>query len=92
MNIQEYVNKQYGGKPDWFVDEVDSYYHKNRINEILNVKEYLAGKHKIKNRQIEEWQGKKYFPRIIILNYAKTILNFSTSILLTTTITGTKMR
>jgi SPP1 family phage portal protein len=89
MNIQEYVNKQYGGKPDWFVDEVDSYYHKNRINEILNVKEYLAGKHKILNRQVEEWQGKKYFPRIIILNYAKTILNFSTSYLLSNPITIT---
>ena len=82
MNIKEYVNRQYEGASDWFVDEVDNYYNKNRINDVLNVKDYLQGKHSILDRQVEEWNGQKYFPTIILLNYARNVINFHTSYLL----------
>lgn len=55
--------------------------------DILNIKEYLSGKHAILNKQVEMWNGKEFHPRTIVLNYAKTILNFSTSYLLKNPVT-----
>ncbi len=73
----------------WFTEEVSKVDNMKRINNILDIKEYLAGKHKILNRQVEEYNGKKYYPRIVILQYAKTILNFETAYLLQNPITIT---
>ncbi|ADL07763.1 phage portal protein [Thermosediminibacter oceani] len=89
MDIREYVEKYYPNSKFWFTDEVKQLYHQSRIKEVLDIKEYLSGKHKILNRQEEVWNGKKYYPRIIILNYAKTILNFATSYLLKNPVTLT---
>ncbi len=87
MDIREYVNKKYGGKRDWFVDEVNTVYNQKRIKKILDIKEYLAGKHSILNKPAEMWNGQLYEPKKIILQYAKTTLNFSTSYLLQNPIT-----
>jgi len=67
---------------EWFIDEVKSYHNQKRINEILDIKEYLSGKHKITQRPNEMWNGKVYEPRKIVLQYAKTLLSFQTNYLL----------
>ena len=89
LDIIEYVNKNYDNAFDWFVQEVEKVYHKERINKIINIKEYLSGNHKILNRSVEYWNGKPFYPKIIILQYAKTILNFSSMYLLKNPVTIT---
>lgn len=90
MNLQEYINVVHDAQLNWFVSECNSYYHISRINKIVDIKEYLSGSHLINNRPAEMWNGKTFEPRRIILQYAKTILNFSISYLLKNplTITG----
>ncbi|WP_273484727.1 phage portal protein [Desulforamulus ruminis] len=87
MNLQEYINNIHDGKVDWFVSECNSYYHMSRINKIIDIKEYLNGSHSILNRPAEKWNGKTFEPRRIVLQYAKTVLNFSTSYLLKNPVT-----
>ena len=87
MNLQDYINLVHDGKQDWFISECNSFYHTNRINKIIDIKEYLSGKHLINNRPIEMWNGKQFEPRKIVLQYAKTVLNFSTSYLLKNPVT-----
>ena len=82
MDIKEYINKNYDGANDWFVDECNSIYHQQRVNKVLDIKQYLAGQHKILNRQIEYYNGRQFYPRTIVLQYAKTLINFSVSYLL----------
>lgn len=89
MNLQEYISVVHDGKQDWFVSECNSYYHQNRINKIIDIKEYLSGSHAILNRPAEQWNGKTFEPRRIVLQYAKTVLNFSTSYLLKNPVTIT---
>ena len=87
MNLQDYINKYYDGNRNWFVQFTSEYGNWERIANIINVKEYLNGKHAILNRGVEMWNGKEFHPRTIVLNYAKTILNFSTSYLLKNPVT-----
>jgi SPP1 family phage portal protein len=89
LNLQEYISVVHDGKQDWFVSECNSYYHQNRINKIIDIKEYLSGSHAILNRPAEQWNGKTFEPRRIVLQYAKTVLNFSTSYLLKNPVTIT---
>ena len=87
MNLQDYINKYYDGDSKWFVQFTSEYGNWQRISNIINIKEYLNGKHAILNRGVEMWNGKEFHPRTIVLNYAKTILNFSTSYLLKNPVT-----
>jgi len=89
MNIQEYVRDFYDNRSDWFVEEVGTLYNQQRIMNVISNKEYLSGQHKILERMIETYNGKDFYPRKIILQYAKTILNFSISYLLSKPITLT---
>lgn len=92
MDIQQYINLTYNGNPYWFVDEVKQYHHQAKVMDILNKKEYLSGLHKILKRPVEQYNGKVYEPRKVVLQYCKTILNFQTSYLLQkpVTLTGEK--
>jgi len=89
LNLQEYINFVHDGKQDWFVSECNNYYHQNRINKIIDIKEYLSGSHTIINRPAETWNGKTFEPRRIVLQYAKTVLNFETAYLLKNPVTIT---
>jgi SPP1 family phage portal protein len=53
------------------------------------LKEYLSGKHAILNRPNEQYNGKPYKTRKIVLQLAKTLLNFETSFLLKNPVTLT---
>lgn len=85
--LQEYVSNNYDNKVYWFKDEVQRYWHINRVRDILDNRDYLSGKHKIKLRQDEVYNGKVFTTRKIILNYAKTLLQFETAFLLKNPIT-----
>lgn len=80
--LQEYINDKYNGQTDWFVNVVNDTIAQQRINGIIDKKEYLDGKHLISTRPNEQWNGKEYKVRRITLQYAKTILNFATAYLL----------
>lgn len=82
MDIQEYIKRTYDGDEKWFVEEVSMTSHKQRIQDILDKKDYLSGQHNILNRPTEQYNGKDYEPRKIVLQYSKTIVNFQTSYLL----------
>jgi len=89
MNLQEYIEKKYDNKFNWFEEETNRMYHQDRVDKVIQIKEYLSGKHKILNRSVEYWNGKPFYPKIIVLQYAKTILNFSTMYLLKNPVTLT---
>lgn len=85
--LNEYINSKYDGDMYWFTDEVKDYWHINRVRDILDNRDYLSGKHKIKNRIDEVYNGKVFTTRKICLNYAKTLLSFETAFLLKNPIT-----
>ena len=89
MTLREYIQKYYDNSPTWFQDEVTKQWHFERVQNILDLKEYLSGKHAILNRPNEQYNGKPYKTRKIVLQLAKTLLNFETSFLLKNPVTLT---
>ena len=87
MTLREYIKKYYDNSPVWFQDEVTKQWHVERVQNILDLKEYLSGKHAILNRPNEQYNGKPYKTRKIVLQLAKTLLNFETSFLLKNPVT-----
>jgi len=92
MTLREYIKKYYDNSPVWFQDEVIKQWHFERVQNILDLKEYLSGKHAILNRPNEQYNGKPYKTRKIVLQLAKTLLNFETSFLLKNPVTLTSCR
>lgn len=89
MNIEKYIQEIHNNKNDWFIDEVNTVPNQQRVLDIFGLKQYLNGNHKIIHRQPETYNGKEFHPRKIVLQYAKTILNFQSSYLLQNPITLT---
>jgi SPP1 family phage portal protein len=89
MNLQQYIKEFYEGRSDWFVEEVQSVLNQQKVMNVLNLKDYLDGKHKILQKPNEKFAGKEYVPRKIVLNHALTLLNFQTSFLLQNPVTIT---
>lgn len=82
MDIQEYISRTHNGEKFWFKEEVSMPFHQERVNEVLSKKDYLSGQHKILTRGMEQYNGKDFEPRKIVLQYSKTIVNFQTSYLM----------
>lgn len=89
MNLKEYIKEKYEGRSDWFIEEVQSVTNQQRVMNVLNLKDYLDGKHKILQKPNEKFGGKEYVPRKIVLNHALTLLNFQVSFLLQNPVTIT---
>ncbi|MBY6273524.1 MAG: phage portal protein, partial [Bacillaceae bacterium] len=89
MNLEQYIKEKYEGRADWFIEEVQSVTNQQRVMNVLNLKDYLNGSHKILQKQPYIYNGKEFHPRKIILQYAKTLLNFQVSFLLQHPITIT---
>lgn len=87
MIISEYIGQNYYNPDYWFEEEVNKVSNQLRIRDILDKKEYLSGLHNIIKRPNEYYNGKVYETRKIVLQYAKTILNFQTSYLLSKPVT-----
>lgn len=87
MNIQEYIKIVHNGNPFWFIDEVNHPENAKRIYDVVNKKKYLDGRHAILNRVVENYNGKPYEQKAIVLQYAKLITQLETTYLLKTPVT-----
>lgn len=92
MSINNYILYNYNNSPYWFTEEVKQGYHIQRISNVIKNKDYLMGTHKILQREDSLYKGKEYVTTKLILQTAKTILNFHNTYLLgkPLTITGTE--
>ena len=84
MNLKEYIKTVHNGNSFWFVDEVSHFENQKRILDTIEKKKYLDGKHAISNKVVENYNGKPYEQRAILLQYAKLIVNLETTYLLKT--------
>lgn len=82
MNLEDYILNKYNNEPNWFETETQEGYNLQRISKVLNNKEYLGGKHKILNKEDVKWKGKEFVTTKLVLQEAKTILNFHSTYLL----------
>jgi SPP1 family phage portal protein len=87
--LEQYIKDKYDNQSDWFIEEVQSVSNQQRVLDVINKKEYLNGKHKIKQTPSYKYGGKEFEPRRIVLQYAKTLLNFQQNYLLGNPITLT---
>lgn len=87
--LQNYINVMGYNPESWFVDECNQIYHSDRILQALNIKEYLSGKHAITLKPDEKFNNRIFKVRKIVLQYAKTIINFQTSFVLKNPVTLT---
>lgn len=92
MKLEQYIIEEHESRSNWFMEEIQTVANQERVLNIVNLKEYLNGEHKIKHRPSEMYNGKEFVPRKIILQYAKTLLNFQTAYLLQhpVTLTGSE--
>ncbi|GIP51828.1 phage portal protein [Paenibacillus vini] len=86
--INDFIS-DYGYNNDWFVEFVNDTVNQQRVNKVLDVKEYLAGKHAINKRPPEMFNNKPFIPRKIVLSYAKRLLEFGTAYLIGNKVTLT---
>ncbi|MEK4628712.1 phage portal protein [Solibacillus sp. FSL R7-0682] len=80
--LEEYIASKYKGNKFWFKDEIAQFINYNRIHETREYKEYLDGQHDILNNPNYMYNGQLVSPRKIVINLAKTIINFKTQYLL----------
>ncbi|MED4415872.1 phage portal protein [Schinkia azotoformans] len=89
MNIEQYIKEYHDGRSDWFIEEVSTVANQSRVLKVMNLKDYLSGQHAITQRPNEYYNGKEFVPRRIVLQYAKTLLNFQTAYLMQNPVTLT---
>lgn len=82
QTIEKYILDRYDGSDIWFEEEVRQAEHLNRISKVINNREYLSGKHRILTKEDAKWKGKEYVTTKLILQQAKTLLNFHSTYLL----------
>lgn len=87
MDLKQYIDVKYKGKSDWFLEELNSFSNQNKITDTVAIKEYLNGEHKILNRPNFQYNGEVVNPRRIVIQLAKTIVNFKTQYLLKNPVT-----
>ncbi len=82
MNLDKYLQVKHKGSSHWFLEEVNSYDNQERLQGVFEKKKYLDGQHKILKRDSFRYNGQVIEPRKIVIQMAKTILNFQTQYLL----------
>ena len=82
QNLEQYIQDKYKGNYNWFTKEIKESYHLRRIADVINNKQYLSGGHKILQRKDFKWKKEQYITKKLILQQAKTILNFHATYLL----------
>lgn len=80
--IDEYIQNVYQNNPLWFVEECNKTINTHRISKVFGLKEYLSGRHKVLTREDMKFKEKEFKVKKLILNNAKTILNFHSTYLL----------
>lgn len=82
MELNEYIKAKYDNEKQWFVDFVAEPSNQISKQDIHSKKEYIDGSHAILQSASYNYNGKVYNPRKIVVSYAKTLLNFQKSFLL----------
>ena len=82
MSLELYIQNQYGNNPKWFMEEINQGNHASRIASVISNRDYLAGRHKVLQREDSKYKGKTLITRKTILNYAKTVVRFHNTYLL----------
>ena len=59
MNLEQYIKEYHEGRSDWFIEEVQSVTNQQRVMNVLNLKDYLNGSHKILQKQPYIYNGKE---------------------------------
>ncbi|MCE5221048.1 MAG: phage portal protein [Clostridium sp.] len=80
--IEEYIKNEYTNDIFWFTKEVEKPHNTTRIAKVRTLKNYLHGTHKVLGRQDTKYKDKEFKVKKLILNNAKTILNFHSTYLL----------
>lgn len=80
--LSYYIEKQYSNNPRWFEEEVNQGNHAKRISDVINNRDYLAGRHKVLLRQDSQYKGKTLVVNKTVLQYAKTVIRFHDTYLL----------
>lgn len=86
MNLEEYIKEYYPNADWWFVSECCQQQHKDRVQNIANIKYYLDG-HRKNDNQLINIDGRMVEPTRIKLNFAKVLLDYVVSFLLKNPIT-----
>ncbi len=87
--LETYLKLYHENRSEWFLDEIGMVSQQQRVIKINDLKEYLNGDHAILHKPNEMYGGKEFKPRKIVLQYAKTLLNFQTAYLLQNSVTLT---
>lgn len=77
--LQQFIHEQGYDPVYWFVEFVNETSQQMRIRDIIDKKEYLAGKHKVTERPAEMFAGKLIEPRRVVLQYARRLIEYATS-------------
>lgn len=80
--LEQYISIVYKNSPLWFTEEINKNGNSQRIAKVFSLKNYLSGQHKVLTRTDMKYQEKEYKVKKLILQNAKTILNFHTTYLL----------
>ena len=80
--IDKYIQDLYKNDVLWFTNEVDKTINTHRISKVFGLKEYLAGRHRVLGREDMKFKDKEFKVKKLILQNAKTILNFHSTYLL----------
>lgn len=83
-SLDNYIQNQYLNNPKWFMEEINQGNHAARIASVVANRNYLAGVHKVLNREDSQYKGKQFIVRKTILNYAKTVIKFHDTWLVST--------
>lgn len=87
--LDQYIASKYKDRSKWFIDEVKSFHNQEKVREVEGIKNYLDGKHNILKRKSYEYNGEIFEPKKIVMQYAKTLLDFQRTYLLNNPITLT---
>lgn len=82
MKIDNYIETVYKNNPFWFIEEVNKTINIHRISKVFALKDYLRGNHNVLNREDIKFKDKEFRVKKLILQNAKTILNFHSTYLL----------
>jgi len=82
MNLEQYVKVKHKNDEYWFIEEINTVQNQQRLMNVETKKDYLMGDHKIKNLPSFMYNGEVVTPRKIVLQTAKTLLQFHTQFLL----------
>ena len=82
--INKYIERVYKNNPLWFSEECNKTINTHRISKVFSLKEYLCGVHKVLRREDMKFKEKEFKVKKLVLQNAKTILNFHSTYLLGT--------